>query len=96
MSGHLVTGVGPALVMYGYLGVGSCRRGKPPFGCRGTGCAEREVGYGSRATGSRPTLGYVSAIDSEERTRRKVIFCETPRQASQQSIEVLPKSATTR
>jgi hypothetical protein len=54
MSGHLVTGVGPALVMYGHPGVGSCRRGKPLFGCQVTGCAEREVGCGSQATGSKP------------------------------------------
>ena len=63
MSGHLVTGVGPALVMYGYPGVGSCRRGKPLFGCQVTGCAEREVGCGSRATGGKSPLGYVSAVD---------------------------------
>ena len=68
MSGHLVTGVGPALVMYGHPGVGSCRRGKPLFGCRVTGCAEREVGCGSRATGSKPPLGYVSALDRKART----------------------------
>jgi hypothetical protein len=65
MSGHLVTGVGPALVMYGYPGVGSRRRGKPLFGCRATGCAEREVGYGSRATGSRPTKYSFIAHESQ-------------------------------
>jgi hypothetical protein len=52
MSGHPVTGVGPGLAMCGHPGAGSCRRGKPLFGCRVTGRAEREAGCGSRATGS--------------------------------------------
>jgi hypothetical protein len=68
MSGHVVTGVGPALVMYGYPGVGLCRRGKPLFGCQASGCAEQEVGCGSRATGSKLPLGYVSALDHQART----------------------------
>jgi hypothetical protein len=57
MSGHVVTGVGPALVMYGYPGVGLCRRGKPLFGCQASGCAEQEVGCGSRDTGSKTAVG---------------------------------------
>ena len=52
MSGHQGTGGGRALVTCGYLAVGSCRRGKPLFGCRVTGCVGREVGCGSRGTGS--------------------------------------------
>ena len=55
MSGHPVTGVGPGLAMCGHPGAGSCRRGKPLFGCRVTGRAEREAGRGSRATGSKLT-----------------------------------------
>ena len=59
MSGHLGTGVGRAPVTYGCRAVGSCRRGKPLFGCRVTGCVGREVGCGSRGTGSKASLTYV-------------------------------------
>jgi hypothetical protein len=65
MSGHLVIGVGPGLAICGHPGVGSCRRGKLLFGCRVTGCAEREAGCGSQATGSKPTEYSFIAAESQ-------------------------------
>ena len=53
MFGLLVTGAGPGLAIYGCPGVGCCRRGKPLFGCQATGCADREAGCESRATGNK-------------------------------------------
>jgi hypothetical protein len=75
MSGQAVTGVGPGLAMCGYPGVGSCRRGRPQCGCRATGCAKREAGCGSQATGSNPTQYSVIAHESQH----DVSGCETLR-----------------